>query len=626
MDTAVVQLNAASFIAQKTYHSEDNIAELCVRIRLRPCQVQGIAGQSELGESADRMAPTTSGMAPTTSGEALLGGQGAAQAPTMVAEETEEFRWSQRVLGFHEPPGPSEIRQGSRLFSRYFKAGTKPDEDDGGVSPLPEAHEESAGRRRSCKSLPCCPSLRCCHRNRKSVAARAVSENMRVENLAFYDRMQFFFVIDVAPKSEDSASESKTTRYEVLLCDLRAQESGRVLVVQPPFSKTVAGEQLATGDHVFAYHFELPDGKSYEYSIENASYAPTEDERRRAIEAQHGFESAAPQLRRNLAGTGFEGLGHSSMQMAVLGEIIAFEPYARGTATTTRLHRDVKHESDGGTAWEAEAIMRRTTPIPFHAILWRPSFYVVYELSLPGTGEWEIFGGSLAKDMRMSTQFTSLSGCATEKERCVFNHPLEVHLSYNPQSQATLDGPAPDHLPPRIVLQVLQIGSWDRHNLLGYTFVDIPQLPGEYDVRVPLWSPVGTLSQQLTAKLCGAFMPLASPHLVANADMHRRDALPRNRSALRAQTAAGMLHLRLNVVRRHRKSTLAQAISNVVPGAKLAIEGNTAMPDPGGQLEGLRRRRAARAQRKAEAAQAQAQAQASASALLANVQHQPLVW
>merc|ERR1712146_483730 len=105
-------------------------------------------------------------------------------------------------------------------------------------------------------------------------------------------------------------------------------------------------------------------------------------------------------------------------------------------------------------------------------------------------------------------------------------------------------------MPPRLVFTLMSVDRWERHCLQGYAFVDLPQTPGQHELQARLWAPLGSLSQQLTAKLCGAFLPLASPHLVASSDMHERDALPRNRSSLRTQTSLGCLQVRLQVLKR----------------------------------------------------------------------------
>merc|ERR1711966_642282 len=103
----------------------------------------------------------------------------------------------------------------------------------------------------------------------------------------------------------------------------------------------------------------------------------------------------------------------------------------------------------------------------------------------------------------MCTQFAAPSGRWSLEERCVFNQPLEMHLVQHHSSDALLGLDEKDPLPPRLILQVFQAGAWDRHTLHGYTFVDIPERPGEYDLRVPLWAPLGTITQQLHSKLCG---------------------------------------------------------------------------------------------------------------------------
>merc|ERR1711948_183290 len=95
----------------------------------------------------------------------------------------------------------------------------------------------------------------------------------------------------------------------------------------------------------------------------------------------------------------------------------------------------------------------------------------------------------------------------------------------------------------------------------------------------------------------GAFIPLASPHLVAVADMHQRDTLPRNRSALRTQTTEGVVVVRLQVMKqrlgdapfaaRGRRTTRDRVRA---PGsAGVGASGGAGLPDRA--VAGLRRRR-----------------------------------
>ena len=59
--------------------------------------------------------------------------------------------------------------------------------------------------------------------------------------------------------------------------------------------------------------------------VENVSHVPTDAERARAAEAQHGFDACAPQMRKNLAGSGFDGLGRGSGALAQLAATLACE-------------------------------------------------------------------------------------------------------------------------------------------------------------------------------------------------------------------------------------------------------------------------------------------------------------
>lgn len=334
---------------------------------------------------------------------------------------------------------------------------------------------------------------------------------------------------------------------EVLICEMRAYKAGQVLEVQPPFQGPDAGGS-------FPYRFQVPGGGWFEYTLENVSGAPTQEERASVLDTRRAFEAAVPRMRRSIAGIGFEPFTEDSeVELALTGEIVSFQPDAAGGPAWAG-------EAHDGSSWhpgvdgslDTEAIFRWSRAPSLLSVLWRPCFYAVCEVSLPAGGEWALLpGGSFSSaSLPVCTQFASLSGCFAHQEHCIFNQPIEVHLAQ--RGAAELQSEECDPVPPRLVLQVLRVDTWSRHSLHGYAFVDVPQHAGALEVQAQLWVPVTTIRQQLNAEFCGSYVPLFSPALVAAADVHRRDGLPRNRSSLRADTSAGVLRLRLHVSRRHR--------------------------------------------------------------------------
>ncbi|CAE8585182.1 unnamed protein product, partial [Polarella glacialis] len=522
------------------YHSEDLISDLRIRIRLGPRRWHGGA-----------LSP-------------VPGSSGPASPPQ---DEIEEFGWQERVLGFHEvATGSSGPRVGRYLFSRVFPLGSRPPDERtvGAHSEDDLAPPTSWGG-----------SFRCCRRRAgpgKNEMSRLIANAAMAEKgpLAC-DRMRLFAVVPDLCEDDVVAGallSDERPPVEVLLCELRVYAGAAfALEVRPPLrlersSAEVAKAAAEGEDGRLPYRFVLPGGSWFEFSVENASHVANEAERQRAAQAQRGFDQCVPQMRRNLAGSGFDPLGPEDIaHYSYVGEIVSFEPDgdSREGVSTKR--------SDGGScdSLEAEAVLRCGTPSSFASVLWRPYFYAVCELSLPAGrgGEWEVVplsaesvgsGGRNSGQGNMQlpiyTQCASLSGCHTSRRRCVFNQPLEVHLAQ--RQPAPTAGPLPDPMPPRLVIQLLSVDSWERQTLLGYAFADMPQTPGEHEIRSRLWAPLGSITHQLNAKLCGNFLPLASPHLVAAADMHERDSLPRNRSALRASATQGAVVLRLQVLRRRR--------------------------------------------------------------------------
>ena len=288
------------------------------------------------------------------------------------------------------------------------------------------------------------------------------------------------------------------------------------------------------------------------------SHVPTVEERHTARQARRQFERFAPQIRRNIAGHGFESRGSTH----VIGEIVTFDP------VRPAFHPVVKPRSMDDDLFEADAILRHCILPSFSGRLCRSCYYVLYELSVPISSRKvvEVIGDSglgLCSKV-MCTQSAALSRTVFHCEQCVFNHPLEVHLTEHDVEPV---GCSAEPLPVRLILQVMRVESWNRHILHGFSFVDLPEGVGEHAVHAPLWAPLGTVTDQLSGKFCGTLFPLVSPHLVAAADL---TSLPRNHSALRTESVSGSLHLRLNVAHQKIESSSTLEKSAVAAGERVA--------------------------------------------------------
>lgn len=200
-----------------------------------------------------------------------------------------------------------------------------------------------------------------------------------------------------------------------------------------------------------------------------------------------------------------------------------------------------------------DALFRSSKPVSLSSLFWRPYYYATCQVALPRRG-WDVADTSVDDEVptgfeaqpwngeMICTHCASLCGSYTAKRSYVFNHPLELHLDNKEPDITTLTD---DPVPPRLVFQVLRVDGWERQFLEGYTFVDLPREPGSYNLHGSLWAPRGNLTERLSASFCGAFVPLASPELVAADELLQ---LPRNRSGLCVRSA-GSLHLRLQVLR-----------------------------------------------------------------------------
>lgn len=209
-----------------------------------------------------------------------------------------------------------------------------------------------------------------------------------------------------------------------------------------------------------------------------------------------------------------------------VGEIVSYEPDGSDGPQSPQSSRP---------DFLRDALFRSSKPVSLSSLFWRSYYYATCQVALPRRG-WDVADTSVDDEVptgfeaqpwngeMICTHCASLCGSYTAKRSYVFNHPLELHLDNKEADITTLTD---DPVPPRLVFQVLRVDGWERQFLEGYTFVDLPREPGSYNLHGSLWAPRGNLSERLSASFCGAFVPLASPELVAADELLQ---LPRNRS------------------------------------------------------------------------------------------------
>lgn len=138
---------------------------------------------------------------------------------------------------------------------------------------------------------------------------------------------------------------------------------------------------------------------------------------------------------------------------------------------------------------------------------------------VPGQ-QWKLTKG----DDRGQTQTDTPSDGSGQ---CIWSHPIDVAFEFG-----GIQGW------PKISFEVWEHDSLGRSFLGGYGFCSLPTSPGNHDIEVPLWRPVGTFVESLTANFLGG-----SPHLRNQALVHT----PNDRFRLKSESA-GTIQLNISVI------------------------------------------------------------------------------
>lgn len=110
---------------------------------------------------------------------------------------------------------------------------------------------------------------------------------------------------------------------------------------------------------------------------------------------------------------------------------------------------------------------------------------------------------------------------------CVWSHPIDTYYEFS-----GIQGW------PKMAFEVWEHDSLGRSFLGGYGFCSLPMTPGNHNVDVHLWRPVGSFIEDLTANFIGG-----SPHLRATALIDQ----PNDRYRLKSESA-GIVHLNISLI------------------------------------------------------------------------------
>lgn len=94
-----------------------------------------------------------------------------------------------------------------------------------------------------------------------------------------------------------------------------------------------------------------------------------------------------------------------------------------------------------------------------------------------------------------------------EEEMCIWSHPIDVHYEF-PGVQGW----------PKITFEIWLTDSLGRSYLGGYGFSALPMTPGNHDISIDLWKPIGSPVEELTSKYIGGSPLLTSQDIVTKPD------------------------------------------------------------------------------------------------------------
>ena len=134
--------------------------------------------------------------------------------------------------------------------------------------------------------------------------------------------------------------------------------------------------------------------------------------------------------------------------------------------------------------------------------------------------QWKLVNGSEEGQTQVDTP-------EDQGEMSVWSHPIDAHYEFT-----GIQGW------PKISFEVWENDSLGKSFLGGYGFIVLPMTPGEHDLEVNLWKPIGSTVEHWTSIHCGG-----APHLRSQEIVHT----PTSRYQLTSVTS-GIVHLTISVI------------------------------------------------------------------------------
>ncbi|KAL7482053.1 hypothetical protein ACHAW6_007739 [Cyclotella cf. meneghiniana] len=123
--------------------------------------------------------------------------------------------------------------------------------------------------------------------------------------------------------------------------------------------------------------------------------------------------------------------------------------------------------------------------------------------------EWGRAWSFLEGEESSQTQYA-----ASDDGVLVWNHPIDVHFA-----SASMQGW------PRIVVQVWELDEFGRSILAGYGFMHLPTNPGDHDIEVNCWRPIGSILEELQSFFLGTSTCLVDEDIVFGKAWEKRSQL-----------------------------------------------------------------------------------------------------
>ena len=140
---------------------------------------------------------------------------------------------------------------------------------------------------------------------------------------------------------------------------------------------------------------------------------------------------------------------------------------------------------------------------------------------------WVVFGPDWKVVNGLERGQTQTDSPTDSSSVCVWSHPIDLYCEFSGIQNW-----------PKMNFEVWQHDSLGRSYLGGYGFCQLPMSPGNHDIDIPLWRPMGTTSENLTSELIGG-----SPHLRD----HEVISQTSDRFKIQSETT-GIVHLNINVI------------------------------------------------------------------------------